>query len=109
MTRTHLPREHFAAIARLSAPIYIAQIAVFFNSVADTIISGHYHVDHLAAIGLGSAIWASVFLPTMGVLQGLSPIIARYFGANDLPGIGRLVRSGVWVAVTTVCTCVVRT
>ncbi|MEO8133724.1 MAG: MATE family efflux transporter [Betaproteobacteria bacterium] len=96
---THRPSEHFAAIARLSAPIYVAQIAVFANAVADTIFAGHYHVDHLAAIGLGSAIWASLFLPTMGVLQGLSPIIGRCFGAGDFATIGRHLRAGAWLAL----------
>jgi MATE family multidrug resistance protein len=88
---------HFRSIARISAPIFIAQIAVFANAVADTIITGHYHAVHLAAIGLGSAIWASVFIPMMGVLQGLSPIIARHFGADEPLLIGRQVRAGVWI------------
>src|SRR2546421_2553908 len=88
---------HFRAIARISAPIFIAQIAVLANAVADTIITGHYNADHLAAIGLGSAIWASVFIPMMGVIQGLSPIIARHFGARETLQIGRQVRAGIWI------------
>lgn len=90
---------HFAAILRLSTPIYVAQIAVLANAVADTIITGHYKADHLAAIGLGSAIWASVFIPLMGILQGLSPIIARHFGAGEPRAIGPQVRAGAWLAL----------
>ena len=90
---------HFATIIRLSAPIFVAQIAVMANAVADTIITGHYKADHLAAIGLGSAIWASIFLPLMGILQGLSPIIARHFGAGEPLAIGRQVRAGSWLAL----------
>ena len=89
---------HFAAIIRLSTPIFVAQIAVLANAVADTIITGHYKADHLAAIGLGSAIWASVFIPLMGVLQGLSPIIGRHYGAGEPEAIGRQVRAGAWLA-----------
>ena len=91
--------RHFAAITRLSAPIFVAQVAVLANAVADTIITGHYKADHLAAIGLGSAIWASVFIPLMGILQGLSPIIGRHFGAGEPDAIGRQVRAGAWLAV----------
>jgi multidrug resistance protein, MATE family len=90
---------HFTAILRLSTPIYVAQIAVLANAVADTIITGHYKADHLAAIGLGSAIWASVFIPLMGILQGLSPIIARLFGAEEPRAIGPQVRAGAWLAL----------
>ncbi|MEP6702786.1 MAG: MATE family efflux transporter [Betaproteobacteria bacterium] len=89
----------FAAIARISAPIYVAQIAVMANAVADTIITGHYNANHLAAIGLGAAIWASVFIPMMGVILGLSPIIARHFGANEPEAIGRELRAGIWVGM----------
>ena len=86
------------AILRLSAPIFIAQVAVLANAVADTVITGHYKADHLAAIGLGSAIWASIFIPVMGITQGLSPIIGRHFGAGQPRAIGREVRAGVWLA-----------
>ena len=91
--------RHFAAIVKISAPIFIAQIAVLANAVADTIITGHYKADHLAAIGLGSAIWASIFIPMMGILQGLSPIVARHFGAGEPEAIGRQVRAGAWIAI----------
>ena len=90
---------HQGAILRISAPIFVAQIAVMANAVADTIIAGHYHADHLAAIGLGSAIWASVFIPLMGIVQGLSPIIARFHGARQPLEIGRHVRAGTWIAL----------
>jgi MATE family multidrug resistance protein len=91
--------RHFAAIVRMSSPIFIAQIAVLANAVADTIITGHYKADHLAAIGLGSAIWASIFIPMMGVIQGLSPIVARHFGADEPEAIGRQMRAGAWIAI----------
>ena len=91
--------NHYAAIVRISAPIFIAQVAVLANAVADTIITGHYKADHLAAIGLGSAIWASIFIPLMGITQGLSPIIGRHFGADRPRAIGREVRAGVWLAL----------
>lgn len=92
-------RNHrYRAILRMSAPIFVAQVAVLANGVADTVITGHYKADHLAAIGLGSAIWASIFIPLMGITQGLSPIIGRHFGAGETRAIGREVRAGVWLA-----------
>ena len=90
--------HRYRAILKMSAPIFVAQVAVLANGVADTVITGHYKADHLAAIGLGSAIWASVFIPLMGVTQGLSPIIGRHFGAGETRAIGREVRAGVWLA-----------
>src|SRR5689334_6099608 len=45
-SRPHL--AHLRSILRISAPIFNAQIAVLANAVADTVITGHYHADHLA-------------------------------------------------------------
>src|SRR5258706_6148980 len=87
---------HVAGIIRISAPIFVAQVAVLSNAVADTIITGHYQADHLAGIGLGASIWAAVFIPLMGIVQGLSPIVARHYGANEPLAIGRQLRAGVW-------------
>jgi MATE family multidrug resistance protein len=91
--------SHFRAIGRLSTPIFVAQVAVMSNAVADTVIAGHYHAEHLAAIGLGSAIWASIFIPLMGITQGLSPIVGRHFGARENEAIGRHFRAGVWIGL----------
>ena len=35
----------------------------------------------------------------MGILQGLSPIIGRFFGAGDFSAIGRHLRAGAWLAL----------
>ena len=91
--------QHTRAIIQLSWPMLIGQLAVLANGVADTIMVGHYHPDHLAAIGVGASIYATVFVVLMGVLQGLSPLIARHFGAGEFAPIGLLVRQGAWLAL----------
>ena len=87
------------AIVTLSWPILVAQLAVLANGVADTVMTGHYNAAHLAGIGIGAGMYATVFFTLLGVLQGLSPLMARYYGAGNNPAIGKLVRQGVWVAL----------
>lgn len=87
------------AIIRLSWPILIAQIAVLINGVADTVMAGHYSAAHLAGVGIAAGIYATVFFSLQGILQGLTPLIARNFGAGDYQAIGDLVRQGFWIAL----------
>lgn len=87
------------AIIRLSWPILVAQLAVLANGVADTVMTGHYRAIHLAAVGIGASIYITVFIAGLGMLQGLSPIIARLFGANDKARIGLQVRQGALLAL----------
>lgn len=90
---------HTRAIVRLSWPILVAQLAILASGVADTVMTGHYGVTHLAAIGIGAGIWITVFITLMGVLLGLAPLIARHFGAGELQAIGEHIRQGLCLAL----------
>ena len=91
--------EHTRAIVRLSWPILVAQLAILANGVADTVMTGHYGAAHLAAVGIGAGIWITVFVTLMGVIQGLSALIAHDYGAGETKAIGEHVRQGIWLAL----------
>ena len=91
--------EHLRAILALAAPIFLGQIAVTANTVADTIMAGHYGPEHLAAVGIGNSLYVTVFVPLMGMMQGLSPLAARAHGAQQPAEIGRYTRQAVLVAL----------
>ncbi|MFM7966019.1 MAG: MATE family efflux transporter, partial [Betaproteobacteria bacterium] len=92
MTRA---RDVFA----LGWPILVGQIAVLGNGVIDTIMAGQRSAEDLAVIGLGAAIYISVFVAFRGVLMGLTPIAAGHFGAGRLSEIGDDVGQAAWVAL----------
>jgi len=91
--------RHLRELVSLGWPMLVAQLAVMANAVADTMLTGHYDAKHLAAIGIGASVYFTVFVTSMGMLQSLSPLIARRFGANELAAIGVLVRQGVLAAL----------
>ena len=90
-----LPRE----LLHLAWPVLIAQIAVMANGVIDTIMAGHISPLDLAAVGIGTGIYATVFVTAMGVLLALTPIVAHHYGAADFHAIGADVRQSAWLAV----------
>jgi multidrug resistance protein, MATE family len=85
-------------LVRLGWPVLIAQLAVMANSVIDTIMAGRYGTLDLAAVGIGSSIYFSVFVALMGVLLALTPIVAHLYGAGRYADIGEELRQSAWLA-----------
>jgi MATE family multidrug resistance protein len=85
-------------LVRLGWPVLVAQLAVMANSVIDTIMAGRYGTLDLAAVGIGSSIYFSVFVALMGVLLALTPIAAHMYGAGRHADIGEELRQSAWLA-----------
>ena len=94
-----MPRAAVRDIVRLAWPVYVAQIAVMANGVIDTIMAGRYGTTDLAAVGIGAAIYATLFITLMGVLFALTPIVAQAYGAGRFGAIGEEVRQSAWLAI----------
>ena len=90
-----LPRE----LLRLAWPVLIAQTAVMAYGVIDTLMAGHISSADLAAVGIGSSIYAIVFVTAMGVLLALTPVVAHHYGAGRFTEIGADVRQCAWLAL----------
>jgi MATE family, multidrug efflux pump len=84
-------------IYRLAWPVLVAQLAVMAYGVIDTMMAGRFATEDLAAVGIGAAIYFSVFVALMGVLLAVSPITAQLLGAGRDAEIGEQVRQGMWL------------
>jgi len=62
-------------------------------------MAGRYGTDDLAAVGIGSSIYFSVFVGLMGVLLAVTPTIAQLLGAGRNAEIGEQVRQGMWLTL----------
>src|SRR3990172_7262654 len=102
-----LAESVYREIFRLGWPVFIAQFAVVSNGVIDTIMAGRYSTVDLAGVGVGAAIYFSIFIAMMGVLLALTPIASQLYGANRYAEIGEEVRQSVWLAVALGAVCFV--
>lgn len=84
-------------IAGHAGTVLLGQLAVMAFGVTDTIVAGRYAEDALAALSVGSAIFISVFVSLMGVLQALLPIWAELHGARRTDEVGRSVRQSMYL------------
>ncbi len=65
--------------------------------VTDTIVAGRYAEGALAALSVGSAIFVSVYVSLLGVLQALLPVWAELHGAQRTAEVGRSVRQSLYL------------
>ena len=86
-------------IIRLGWPVFISQLAIMANGMIDTVMAGRLSAQDLAAVGLGAAIYISVYISIMGVLVALGPIAAHHFGAGKFHEIGEDVRQCLWLGM----------
>ena len=79
-------------------PVLVAQLVSIGMMAADTVIVGHHSTQHLAAVAVGSGLYATLALSFGGVLQALAPIIGQHYGAGERERIGSDMRQGLWLA-----------
>ena len=80
-------------------PIILGQFAAIAFGVLDTVMTGRSSPADLAAMAIGTAVYASVFMGLMGVVNALNPIVAHDFGAGRHAAIGASFAQGLWLAV----------
>jgi multidrug resistance protein, MATE family len=66
--------------------------------VVDTVLTGHVSALDLAAVGLGTAVYSTVFVTLLGVLNALNPIIGQHHGGRRDLAIGATYVQGLWLA-----------
>lgn len=69
--------------------------------VTDTIVAGRYSDTALATLSVGSAIYISVFVALMGVLQALLPVWAELRGARRDAQLGQSFRQALYLCAVT--------
>lgn len=88
-------------IARHAGTVLAGQLATMAFGITDTIVAGRYAQEALAALSVGSAVYITVFVALMGVLQSLLPTWAELHGAGRHPEVGRSVRQALYLVLLT--------
>ena len=88
-----------STIARHAATVLAGQLATMAFGITDTIVAGRYSQQALAALSVGSAVYITVFVALMGVLQALLPTWAELHGAGRRLDVGRSVRQALYLAM----------
>ena len=84
-------------VVRHAGTVLVGQLAAMAFGVADTVIAGRYSDTALAALSVGSALYISVFVGLMGVVQALLPIWAEMLGARRREAVGASLRQSLYL------------
>ncbi len=86
-------------IGQHAGTVLVGQLAVMAFGVTDTIVAGRFDATALAALSVGSAIFITVYVALMGMLQALLPIWAELRGAGRTTEVGRSVRQSLYLCL----------
>ncbi len=84
-------------ISQHAGTVLVGQLAVMAFGVADTVIAGRYSDAALAALSVGSALYISVYVGLIGIVQALLPIWAEMLGARRHEAVGRSLRQSLYL------------
>ena len=84
-------------ISRHAGTVLAGQLAVMAFGVADTVIAGRFSDAALAALSVGSALYISVYVGLMGIVQALLPIWSEMLGARQQASLGRSLRQSLYL------------
>jgi len=94
-------RRDIPRILELATPILLGQLAVIAFGVMDTAMTARYSTDDLAALGMASSIFISVYVGLTGILSALNSIGGRLYGAEKFLEIGEHTRQTLWLGLLT--------
>ena len=72
-------------------------------SVVDTMMSAGLGAVTLAAVGVGSSVWAVAILFVFGILMAIPPVVSEMDGANNQHKIAPFMRQVLWVGIDSWC------
>lgn len=84
---------------KLAVPLAGAQVAQAGTGFVDTVMMGWLGQDVLAAGGLATIIFMAFMMTGVGLISGVSPLVAEAYGAGQTQRIGQLLRQGLWIAL----------
>jgi MATE family multidrug resistance protein len=83
-------RRQAASVVRLAAPIAATQIGMVLYGTVDMMFVGRLGPSAIAAVGLGSITYFTLFVVGMGVVMGIDSHSAKAFGAGRVDDCGQL-------------------
>ena len=90
---------HIRAVLTLGLPLiggYLGEIAI---QTTDTVMTGWYGIEALAAVALGTTYLFVLFIFGSGFALAVMPLVAAFAAKDDEQGIRRATRMGLWLSV----------
>jgi len=84
----------------LALPLLGAHLAQTGMGVVDTLMAGRLSAVDLAAVAVGTSVFAPIMLLIFGTLLGTTPLVAQAAGAQQTAHLAGTVHQATWVSLT---------
>ena len=84
-------------LLRLGAPVMGAHVAGLLMVTLNTVMAGRHSASAMAALALGSAIWAPMLVFGLGMLMIIAPMVAQRHETWPAPAVGRFAHQAIWL------------
>ncbi len=92
-------KRHLTQTVKLSLPLIISQLTVVAMSVVDTVMAGDLGPTTLAAVAVGSSVWATAILFIFGLLMAVPPVVSEMDGAGNHHKVAPFIRQALWLCL----------
>jgi MATE family multidrug resistance protein len=86
-------------MARLAAPLVLAEVGWMAMGVVDTMMVGRVSAAAIGAVSIGTMIFYTIGIFASGLLLGLDTLVSQAFGAGDLDDCRHSLINGIWLAL----------
>ena len=80
-------------------PIFVTQISLTATGFFDTVMAGHLSEQDLAGVAVGSNLFMPFFGMFLGIISGLTPVLAQLYGAGKREKIAPITQQGFYWAL----------
>jgi MATE family multidrug resistance protein len=98
-TTSHWLRREIRLLVAIAVPVVVDNVAIMSMGMVDTILVGRLGAAQLGAVGTGAALYFAFMTFCLGVLNGITAIVAHAAGARDDDEVASTLAQGVWVAL----------
>ncbi len=91
-------RHELLRTAKLAAPLVAGHMATGMVGLVDSLIAGRHGTGTLAAVSVGSAMFALAILLPLGTLMALPPKVSSLEGGGQRAAIAPVFRQTLWLA-----------
>ena len=96
----HLIIRELGILLRLGVPVMGAHVAGLLMVTLNTVMAGRHSAPTMAAVALGSAIWAPMLVFGLGMLMIIAPMIAQRQESWSPRAIGAFGHQAIWLGQT---------
>lgn len=91
-------RQQYKANLLLALPVVLTQLGQILTQFADNVMVGRYGGEDptpLAAVSFGGAVFFILFIASIGIALGLTPLIGELYAQGDRTRSSRLLQNGI--------------